>query len=50
MEAVCILLQQKDNIWTTAKTVLADPNFLSSLFNFDKDRISFHLKFHLHPF
>jgi dynein heavy chain len=38
MEAVCVLLNQKPD-WATSKTVLGDTNFMSKLFNFDKDNI-----------
>ena len=47
MEAICILLQQKDTSWATAKSLLADNNFLSTLFNFDKDRICFDTSYYM---
>ncbi|XP_036364895.1 dynein heavy chain 6, axonemal-like [Octopus sinensis] len=38
MEAVCILLHQKTD-WQSAKSVLADQNFLKTLRSYDKDHI-----------
>jgi len=39
MEAVCVLKGMKPT-WDDSKKVLSDPNFLSSLENFDKDNIA----------
>jgi dynein heavy chain len=38
LEAVCILKGEKPD-WATAKGIMSDPNFLQSLFDFDKDNI-----------
>ena len=39
MEAVCILRGEKPD-WDTAKKLLSDANFMTSLQEFDKDNIS----------
>lgn len=39
VECVCMLLGLKTD-WTTAKTVLSDPNFIKRLKEFDKDSLS----------
>jgi len=39
-ECVCILRSVKDVSWKGAKGMMADPNFLRSLIEFDKDAIS----------
>ena len=38
MESVCILFGQRPD-WSTAKTLLTDPNFIKRLFDYDKDNI-----------
>lgn len=40
MEAVCILLEQKDISWATAKVLLGDPSFTNTLIELNKDQIS----------
>jgi len=37
-QAVCVLRGEKPD-WDTAKKVLGEPNFMRSLFEFDKDNI-----------
>ena len=39
MESVCILFAQRPD-WSTSKTLLADPNFIKRLFDYDKDNIA----------
>lgn len=38
MAAVCVLFQIKPD-WTTAKTMLGDPNFLKKLVQFDRNSV-----------